>query len=371
MIISALREMGNETRVAITPTTVREYIALGHEVNLEYHAGQLAGFHDEDYQAAGALLFKDRKTLLQNTQILLCISEPDADDLKGLAPESLLIGPIDNHPRSEMLEWGLQHRISIFSTNYIPPIRRAETIDAISTQASLAGYRAMLESITHFKRSTPLMSTIDNIPPVHVLVLGTDIAGTQAIATAKQLGAMVYAFDLHPAAKSHVERLGALFIEPQEPYPLATLDECITPANEEYRRLQAELIDEYARCADIIICTVQIPGKNAPILLRQSTVDHMKPGSVVVDMVTTRGGNCVLSEANVTFQHGEVTIIGHENFACLVPTTASELYANNALNIVRLITAPSEKLIFNEEDEILRACMLCHDGQYLPYQSGV
>jgi NAD(P) transhydrogenase subunit alpha len=369
MIITAIREGGNETRVAITPLAVKQYLKLGFEVTCEQNLGKYAGFSDSAYEQAGARVLRERKTLLEQTDILLCISEPVVEDLKGLQVGSILIGPIDNPTQSDLIHWCLRYRITLFSLNYIPRISRAQNLDTLSSQASLAGYRAVLEAVTRFKRAVPMMMTAAGmIHPAKFLILGAGVAGLQAIATAKRLGASVFAFDVRRAAKEQVESLGAQFIAVQHQEDVETSSGYAREMSEEYRRLQAELLEAHAQQVDIIICTAFIPERKAPILLKQKTVELMKPGSVIIDMATSRGGNCELSERDEVLKHGEVTIVGYSNLAGLIPTTASELFANNLLNLLKLFCPSAGILHFNEEDEIVRQALICHDGQPLPYQ---
>lgn len=369
MIIAAMREGNQETRVAITSSVCAQYIKLGLEVLVETGAGARAGFTDEAYREAGARIISGKKTLLESTTILACVDQPDPDDLKGLGPDSLLIGPIDNDRHSPLLTWCQAQRISVFSMNSIPRISRAQTMDSLSSQANLAGYRAVLEAVGHFHRAIPMMITAAGmIHPAKVLILGAGVAGLQAIATAKRLGAVVYAFDVRTAAKEQVESLGAEFIAVEDTALAETAGGYANEMSEAYRHKQALLIDEYAKLADIVICTALIPGKKAPVLLKKETLDAMKPGSVVVDLATSRGGNCVLSETDEITQYQGITIIGYSNMAGRVPTTASELYATNVQNLVRLFDISSGTLQFDENDEIIKQGLLCHDGQYLPFQ---
>ncbi|WP_347251502.1 Re/Si-specific NAD(P)(+) transhydrogenase subunit alpha [Legionella sp.] len=370
MIIAALNEnSSNETRVAITPNAIKHYLKLGLEVMCEKHAGQASGFSDADYEAAGAKIAANRNALLQKANILVCVNEPSPADLQGLAPYSLVIGHIDNNESSELLTWAAEKKISLFSMNLIPRISRAQSMDSLSSQANLAGYRGVLEGVVHFNRAVPMMMTAAGmIHPAKILILGAGVAGLQAIATAKRLGAVVYAFDVRRAAKEQVESLGAEFIEVGDGQDAETSGGYAAETSEEYRRMQAELIDQYAKQADIIVSTALIPGKKAPLLLTKKTVEHMKPGSVIVDLATSRGGNCELSQRDKVVKEGEVTIIGYSNLAGLIPATASELYANNLVHLITLLVGTSNELSFNKEDDILKQAMLSHDGNYLPFQ---
>ncbi|MBA3537044.1 MAG: Re/Si-specific NAD(P)(+) transhydrogenase subunit alpha [Tatlockia sp.] len=371
MIITALNESSaNETRVAITPNAIKHYLKLGFEVVCEKDAGQASGFSDSDYEAAGASIEADRKSLLKKTKVLVCVNEPRPADLAGLRAEALVIAPIDNEPESDLLRWASKEKISIFSMNLIPRISRAQSMDSLSSQANLAGYRAVIEGVCHFNRAIPMMMTAAGmIHPAKILVLGAGVAGLQAIATAKRLGAVIYAFDVRRAAKEQVESLGAEFIEVSGGQDNETSGGYASETSEEYQRLQAELIDKYAKQADIVVSTALIPGRKAPLLLRKKTIEEMKPNSVIVDLATSRGGNSELSKRDkiVKTKNG-TTIIGYSNIAGLIPATASELYANNLVHLVTLLAATPPDLTFNDEDEIIKQAMLCHDGNYLPFQ---
>ena len=370
MIIAAMQEPDHETRVAITPTAVKHYIKLGLDVACEHNAGQLAGFSDQEYEQAGATIIRNKKLLLKSANILVCVNEPAPNELSGLAPHALLISHIDSDKQTKLLDWCCKRSISVFSMNHVPRISRAQSIDSLSSQSNLAGYRAVIEAVAHFNRAIPMMMTAAGmIQPAKILILGAGVAGLQAIATAKRLGAVVYAFDVRAAAKEQVESLNAEFIEVAQGQDGETASGYAKEASDEYRALQAALIDQYARLADIVICTALIPGKKAPILLTENTVDHMKPGSIIVDLATGRGGNCELSVCEKVIQHGLVTLIGFSNMVGLIPATASDLYANNVVNLLQLLTTTTPpELKFNGDDEIIKQAMLCHDGQYLPFQ---
>ena len=372
MIITALNEKNtNETRVAITPNAVKHYLKLGFEVICEKNAGQAAGFSDADYEAVGASIESNRKSLLAKTNVLVAVNEPLPADIQGLKAHSLIIAPVDNSEESDLLSWAAKEKISVFSMNLIPRISRAQSMDSLSSQANLAGYRAVIEGVSHFHRAIPMMMTAAGmIHPAKILILGAGVAGLQAIATAKRLGAVVYAFDVRRAAKEQVESLGAEFIEVAEGQDNETSGGYASETSKEYQLLQSKLIDEYAKQADIVIATALIPGRKAPILLFKDTIEQMKPGSIIVDLATARGGNSELSECDkiVKLKNG-VTLIGYSNLAGFVPATASELYANNLVHLINLLAANPPELTFNDEDEIIKQAMLCHAGNYLPFQS--
>ncbi|MGL5742927.1 MAG: Re/Si-specific NAD(P)(+) transhydrogenase subunit alpha [Legionella sp.] len=369
MIIATLLAPDNETRVAITPNSAKHFIKSGLEVTIEKNAGLAAGFKDEDYEQVGVKVEKDKKNVLKNAHVLLCINEPQPKDIEGLSQGALVIGHIDNDPQSELISWSKENQITLFSMNLIPRISRAQSMDSLSSQANLAGYRAVLEASTQFRRAMPMMMTAAGmIQPAKVLVLGAGVAGLQAIATAKRLGAVVYAFDVRRAAKEQVESLGAEFIEVSQEQDSETKGGYASEVSEEYKKLQAELIDQYAKLSDIVLSTALIPGRKAPILVYKKTIEQMKPGSVVVDLATSRGGNCEVSVLDQTIKHGEVIIVGVSNLAGLVPATASELYANNLVHLINLLAPTPAELTFNPSDEIIQQAVLCHQNRYLPFQ---
>lgn len=369
MIISALNETNHETRVAITPSSTKQLIKLGFKASIEQGAGLKAGFKDSDYEQAGASVINNKTSLLQNTAVLLCVNEPDQKDIASLAANALVIGPFDKDEQQSIVRACLGKGLSLLSMHLIPRISRAQSIDSLSSQANLAGYRAVLEAVCHFKRAIPMMMTAAGmIHPAKILILGAGVAGLQAIATAKRLGAVVYAFDVRKAAKEQVESLDAEFIEINTDENAETSGGYASETSAEYKKRQAELIKEYAKKVDIIISTALIPGKKAPVLLDRQTVEHMKPGSVIVDLATSRGGNCEISVKDEIIQHHEITVVGISNLAELVPTTASELYANNLTQLIKMLSPAQGEINFNSEDEIIQQALLCHKGQFMPFQ---
>ncbi|KTD01023.1 Re/Si-specific NAD(P)(+) transhydrogenase subunit alpha [Fluoribacter gormanii] len=369
MMIATLLAPNNETRVAITPGSAKHFIKLGFDVAIEKNAGLAASFKDQDYEQVGVQI-RDKKNILETANILLCINEPAPQDLEGLSQGALVIGHIDNDPQSKLISWCKEKQVTLISMNLIPRISRAQSMDSLSSQANLAGYRAVLEACSEFHRAIPMMMTAAGmIQPAKVLVLGAGVAGLQAIATAKRLGAVVYAFDVRRAAKEQVESLGAEFIEVSQDQDSETKGGYASEVSEEYKKLQAELIDQYAKLSDIVISTALIPGRKAPILVDKKTVEQMKPGSVIVDLATSRGGNCEVSALDKTIKYGEVTIVGLSNLAGLVPATASELYANNLVHLINLLAPTPPEITLNPNDEIIQQAVLCHQNQYLPFQA--
>jgi len=368
MMITTLHEANQETRVAITPNAIKNYLKSQLTVGIESGAGHAAGYTDEQFTQAGAAIL-EKNELLAKTNILLCVNEPDPDHLTGLPAHSMIIGHVDDHPESKLIQWCQQNQITLLSMNLIPRISRAQSMDSLSSQANLAGYRAVLEASNLFPRAIPMMMTAAGmIQPAKVLILGAGVAGLQAIATAKRLGAVVYAFDVRRAAKEQVESLGAEFVEVALDEDSETQGGYAAETSAEYKQQQSALIDQYAKMADIVITTALIPGRKAPILITKATVEGMKPGSVIVDLATSRGGNCEVSVKDKVSKHGEVTIVGWSNLAGLVPATASDLYANNLVHLLQLLTNKGPELELNPDDEIIKQAVLCHEGKYRPFQ---
>ncbi len=368
MIIAALMEAKDEQRVAITPANAKKYIDQGFKVILERHAGEKAGFSDEDYQNVGVELLKTKKNILNQADILLAVSAPSTRDLKLLHKEALVIAGFDLMDDSKQIETALESEISLISMNAIPRISRAQAMDSLSSQASLAGYRAVIEACGYYQRALPMMMTAAGmIHPAKVLILGAGVAGLQAIATAKRMGAVVYAFDVRKAAKEQVESLGAEFIEVADEEDAETASGYAKETSAEYQRKQSLLIDQYAGLSDIIITTALIPGRKAPVLLHKETVELMKPGSVIVDMASAKGGNCELSEDNMVIDYQGITIIGNSLLASRIAATASELYSNNLTEILKLITKEGT-LVLSPDDQIIQHSLICHQGKTLPYQ---
>ncbi|HCJ50428.1 MAG: NADP transhydrogenase subunit alpha [Gallionellaceae bacterium CG1_02_56_997] len=355
-----------ETRVAATPETVKKLLATGHNVLIETGAGARAHYPDADYAAAGATLV-DAATLYKEAQIVLKVRAPTADELAQMASGTVLIGLLAPHLK-EQVEAIAQQGVTAFAMEKLPRTSRAQAMDVLSSQANIAGYKAVLVGANLYDRFMPmLMTAAGTVKAARVLILGVGVAGLQAIATAKRLGAVVEASDVRPAAKEQVESLGAKFID----VPFETDEEReIAQGVGGYARMmpaawmqrQAVLVAERAKQADIIITTALIPGRAAPVLLQEETVKQMKPGSVVVDMAVEAGGNCPLSEAGKTVVKYGVTIVGETNLPGLVATDSSALYARNLLNFLNLLCDKSGAMKVDLADDIIAGTLLCRDG---------
>jgi NAD(P) transhydrogenase subunit alpha len=357
-----------ETRVAATPETIKKLTASRlHAVIVQAGAGTPASIADHQFEAAGATISETAADLYAQADLLLKVRGPDPCEIAMLRPGTIVIGLLAPHDRTG-IEALAARGVTGFALERLPRITRAQTMDVLSSQANIAGYKAVVIAANEYRRFMPmLMTAAGTVKAARVLVLGAGVAGLQAIATAKRLGAVIEAFDVRPATKEQVESLGAKFIEvpvsEHDPTQAETASGYAREMSEEYQRRQAALIDERARVADIIITTALIPGKPAPVLLREETIRSMKPGSVVVDLAAEQGGNCPLTEKDrVVVKHG-VTLIGYSNLPAMVAADASALYARNVLAFVNLLLDPKSGIPnVNREDEIIAGALVCADG---------
>ncbi len=354
-----------ESRVAATPETVKKLAAGGrHSVIVENNAGACASIPDASFAAAGATL-GCAADVYGTSDIILKVRRPIDSELPSLRPGSILIGLLSPH---EGVDGLAQTGVTAFAMELLPRITRAQTMDVLSSQANIAGYKAVLIAAYEYGRFMPmLMTAAGTVKAARVLVLGAGVAGLQAIATAKRLGAVIEAFDVRPAVKDQVESLGAKFIEvalsDEEKKAQESAGGYAREMSEDYKRRQSLLIAERAKAADIVITTALIPGRPAPVLLTETTVAGMKPGSVIVDMAVTQGGNCPLSEKDEVVEHNGVKIIAPSNIPASLAADSSALYARNLLNFTALLLDPKTgELTLNRSDEILAATLVCIDG---------
>lgn len=356
-----------ETRVAATPETVKK-LAAQHEVIVQSGAGLHASVTDEAYAAAGARIGSAQEAF--QAELVLKVRAPNAEERNQMNPGAALVGmlnPFDTENLAAMAD----KRLTAFALEAAPRITRAQSMDVLSSQANIAGYKAVMLAANAYQRFMPmLMTAAGTVKAARVLIMGVGVAGLQAIATAKRLGAVIEASDVRPPVKEQVESLGAKFID----VPFLTDEEkeiaqgvggYARPMPADWMRRQAELVHERAKLADIVITTALIPGRKAPVLISEDTVRAMKPGSVIVDMAIEQGGNCPLTEPGRTVNKYGVTIIGEPNLPALVAADASSLYARNVLDFLKLVVDKEGRLAIDREDEIVRAVMVCADGEVL------
>jgi len=358
-----------ETRVAATPETVKKITTKGlHRVFVQAGAGAGASIPDEAYQEAGATILTDVTQLYSQSQIILKVRGPQPEELTQIRKDAVLIGLLSPHD-ADRISALVNHGLTAFAMERLPRISRAQNMDVLSSQANIGGYKAVIIAANIYQKFFPmLMTAAGTVKAARVLVLGAGVAGLQAIATAKRLGAVIEAFDVRPAVKEQVESLGAKFVEvtltEEEKAKAETAGGYATEMSDDYKRRQGELIHERAAAADIIISTALIPGRSAPVLIKEETVKAMKPGSVIVDMAAEAGGNCPLTELDqLVVKHG-VHLVGIANLPGLVAADASALYARNLLNFLSLLLDPeSGELRIDRQDEIIAGSLVCVNGE--------
>jgi NAD(P) transhydrogenase subunit alpha len=356
-----------ETRVAATPETVKKLKGLGLEVAVETGAGARARIADADYTAAGATIAPDAASALKDADIVLKVRSPSADEIacmkKGAVLAALLAPYTDKDVPAQLASQG----VDAFAMEFIPRISRAQAMDVLSSQANLAGYKAVLDAAATFGRAMPMMMTAaGTIAPARVFIMGVGVAGLQAIATARRLGAIVSATDVRPATKEQVESLGATFVAviDDEFKQAETASGYAKPMSAEYQAKQTALVAEHIKKQDIVITTALIPGRKAPVLVTPEMVATMKPGSVIVDLAAEQGGNCPLTKPDQVIETGGVTIMGYTNLPARLAVDTSSLYSRNLFNFVSLIVdKKTGALALNWDDEIVKGAGLTRGGE--------
>jgi len=367
MKLAVLKERRDgETRVAVSPDTVKKFRALGVDVVIEAGAGATARMSDADYEAQDAIIVADARTAVSDADIVLSVRAPDASSIalmkKGAVLAALLAPYADRQTPVLLAERG----VDAFAMEFLPRISRAQAMDVLSSQANLAGYKAVIDAAAQFGRAMPMMMTAaGTIAPARVLVMGVGVAGLQAIATARRLGAIVSATDVRPATKEQVESLGATFVAvmDEEFKSAQTAGGYAKEMSVQYQEKQAALIADTIKKQDIVITTALIPGRKAPILVTEDMIRTMKPGSVIVDLAAEQGGNTPLTRADEVYETSGVTIMGYTNLPGRLAVDSSSLYARNLFNFVSLIVdKKTGALAVNWEDEIIKSAALTKDG---------
>src|SRR3954454_22468933 len=355
-----------ETRVAATPDTVRKYKGLGAEVVVQAGAGAGAGIPDAEFEAAGATVAPSRDEALRDADVILKVRRPGEGELAGAKPGAVVVAIMDPYGNETALHAMANAGVSAFAMELMPRITRAQVMDVLSSQANLAGYRAVIDGAAEYGRAFPMMMTAaGTVPAARVFVMGVGVAGLQAIATARRLGAVVTATDVRPAVKEQVESLGAKFlaVEDEEFKQAETAGGYAKEMSKEYQAKQAALTAEHIKKQDIIITTALIPGRPAPKLVTAEMVKSMKPGSVLVDLAVERGGNVEGAKAGEVADVGGIKIVGYTNVAGRVATSASSLYARNLFSFIEtLVDKTTKALAVNWEDELVKATALTRDG---------
>jgi len=367
MQISVLKETAEqETRVALVPESVKKLVGLKATVAIESGAGLAAGINDEDYKAAGAAVSTDRAYLIETADVLVAINRPTEDDLYRLKTGAVLFGFLRPLDEPVALKPAILQGLTVFAVELIPRITRAQAMDGLSSMATIVGYKAVVMAAERLPRMFPMMMTAaGTVPPARVLVLGAGVAGLQALATARRLGAVVEGFDIRAAAGEAVRSLGATFLE-VDLGGLQTEDAggYAKEVGEEVMHRSRAVIAKAARTADCIVTSAQVPGRPAPLLVTEEAVASMKRGSVIVDLAGAAGGNCALTKPDEEVIHNGVTILAPLNLAATVPVHASQLYSRNVSAFLTLLIEDGE-LHINLEDDILGPSCIAHAGQTL------
>ena len=361
MILASVSEnLKIEKRIAITPEIAKKYISLGLKVLLSENYGKHLGIEDKDYIEVGAEISKDEKEIINKANIIIQLGLlPDEKNLH-IQQDQTLIGSLNPYSNKDKIEALLKKKINVFSLELLPRITRAQSMDILSSQANLAGYKAVIESFSEFEKAIPMMMTAaGTVPAAKVLVVGAGVAGLQAIATAKRMGAIVYATDVRLASKEQVESLGGKFLVVKGAENLETEGGYAKEASEDFKKKQEELLSETLKKIDIVICTALIPGKKAPVIIKEDMIKNMQTGSIIYDLAAIQGGNTAFTKADNIVDKNGVKILGETNILNKLPVSASSLYAKNMFNFIsNLYDKENNKININLEDEIIKRTLI-------------
>ena len=360
MIIGTVSENKElEKRISITPEIAKKYISNGFEVMIEKDLASHLGISDKDFLEEGCKI-DSRENVLNKSNIILQLNLPDEKSTNLLNENKILIGNFNSSSNKEVITKISNKKINVFSMELLPRITRAQSMDILSSQANLAGYKAVVDSFAMFKKAIPMMMTAaGTISAAKVLVVGAGVAGLQAIATAKRMGAIVFATDVRLASKEQVESLGGKFLVVEGAENLETEGGYAKEASEEFKKKQEELLAETLKKIDVVICTALIPGKKAPKIIQENMINNMKPGSVIYDLAASQGGNAAFTEADKIIEKNGVIIVGESTILNKLPTSASNLYAKNLFNFVlNLYDKDNKKININLEDEIVNKTLV-------------
>ena len=359
-IVSLAENKNIEKRVAMTPEIIKKYISIGFDVSLPKDYGLHLGFDNEKYKSQGVNILENDKDLINNSDIIVQLGLPIDDKLSLLKENQTLIGVLNPFVNKERLDNLSRKNINNFSLELLPRITRAQSMDILSSQANLAGYKAVIESFAYFGKAVPMMMTAaGTVPAAKVLVVGAGVAGLQAIATAKRMGAIVFATDVRMASKEQVESLGAKFLTVEGSENLETEGGYAKEASDEFKKKQENLLEETLKKIDIVICTALVPGKKAPVIIKEKMIRNMQPGSVIYDLAAVQGGNTAFTEVDKIVDKEGIKILGEANILNKLPISASTLYSKNIYNFVsNLINKEDGKININLKDEIIEKTLI-------------
>lgn len=365
MIIGILKETGTEKRVAMLPGEIAVLKNLGVDVIVESNAGENAYTSDEEYKKAGAEI-SARKDVFKKASFVISVKHVPEDDLKYCMKGQVLCSILDPVENAQWLDKVRIQQLTVLALDLIPRTTRAQAMDILSSMATVSGYKAVLQAAFLSPRFFPMfMSAAGTIKPSRVLILGAGVAGLQAIAIAKKLGAVVEVFDVRSAVKEEVKSLGGKFIEVEGAREDDTAGGYAVEQSEDFKKKQQELIQQRAAASDVVIATAQIPDKKAPLLLLKETISAMRPGSIIIDLAASTGGNCELTENSKTMIVNGVTIIGKSDYPSDMPTDASKMFGSNIINLLKIMIDKEGNLILNMEDEIVNGTTAVHAGEYV------
>ena len=357
---SILENQNIEKRIAITPEIVKKYTSLGFELCLSENYGSHLGIKDEQYKDMGVNISKDETEVLNSSDIIVQLGMLSDDKTSIIKENQILIGVLNPYNNKEKLENLAKKKINLFSLELLPRITRAQSMDILSSQANLAGYKAVVESFANFEKAIPMMMTAaGTIPAAKVLVVGAGVAGLQAIATAKRMGAIVFATDVRMASKEQVESLGGKFLTVEGSENLETEGGYAKETSDDFKKKQEELLSDTLKKIDIVICTALIPGKKAPLIIKNNMIENMQSGSVIYDLAAIQGGNTAFTKVDKVVEKNGVKIMGESNILNKLPVSASNLYAKNVFNFVdNLFDKKNKKIDINLEDEIIEKTLI-------------
>jgi len=359
-IVSVLENQKIEKRIAITPEIAKKYITLGFDISLSENYGEHLGFKDSDYKKLGVEISDKEDQVLSSADIIVQLGLLSDKNLLLLKEKQTLVGVFNPYINREKIENLSKKNINVFSLEMLPRITRAQSMDILSSQANLAGYKAVIESFANFEKAVPMMMTAaGTIPAAKVLVVGAGVAGLQAIATAKRMGAIVFATDVRMTSKEQVESLGGKFLTVEGAENLETEGGYAKEASDEFKKKQEELLAETLKKIDIVICTALIPGKKAPLIIKDTMISNMQSGSIIYDLAAVQGGNTAFTEVDKIVVKEGVKIMGEKNILNKLPVSASNLYSKNVLNFVsNLYDKKNKKININLEDEIIEKTLI-------------
>ena len=359
-IVSISENKSLEKRVSITPEIAKKYKSAGFEISLSERYGEHLGFTDQDYKNLGVVISNDENEIINNADIVIQLGLPSDNTLSYFKQNQNLVGVFNPFVNKEKIDSLLSRKINIFSLELLPRITRAQSMDILSSQANLAGYKAVIESFANFEKAIPMMMTAaGTVPAAKVLIVGAGVAGLQAIATAKRMGAIVFATDVRMASKEQVESLGGKFLTVEGVENLETEGGYAKEASEDFKKKQEDLLSETLKKIDIVICTALIPGKKAPIIIKDTMINDMKSGSIIYDLAAIQGGNTSYTEVDKVIIKNGVNIMGDSYILNKLPTSASNLYAKNIFNfILNLYDKENKKFNINLEDEIIEKTLI-------------